>query len=43
MRDSQYFDYILDPRRHTQVALLGWVPDFLTPSTFFVPFTAVSA
>jgi peptide/nickel transport system substrate-binding protein len=37
--DSQYFKYLYDPRRHNQVAFVGWIADFLTPSTFFGQFT----
>jgi ABC-type transport system substrate-binding protein/DNA-binding SARP family transcriptional activator len=33
------FNYINDSRHHAQVGFTGWVADFLTPSSFFDPFT----
>lgn len=36
---SRYFAYVNDSRHHAQVGYSGWVADFLTPSSFFYPFT----
>jgi peptide/nickel transport system substrate-binding protein len=33
-----YFDYVLDSRHQAQVGFMGWIDDFLTPSSFFAPF-----
>src|SRR3954447_3815770 len=33
-----YFDYVSDSRHHAQVGFVGWIDDFLTPSSFFAPF-----
>ena len=35
----RYFDYINDSRHHAQVGFTAWVDDFLTPSSFFEPFS----
>ena len=36
---EHYFAYVNDTRHHAQVGFYGWVADFLTPSSFFDPFT----
>jgi len=36
---ARYFHYVNDTRHHVQVAFYGWYADFLTPSSFFEPFT----
>jgi YVTN family beta-propeller protein len=33
-----YFDYVADSRHHVQLGFMGWIDDFLTPSSFFAPF-----
>jgi peptide/nickel transport system substrate-binding protein len=34
-----YFSYVNDSRHQAQVGFTGWIADFLTPSSFFEPFT----
>jgi YVTN family beta-propeller protein len=34
-----FFNYVNDSRNHAQVGFTGWIADFLTPSSFFDPFT----
>jgi peptide/nickel transport system substrate-binding protein len=34
-----YFHYVNNTRHHVQVGFYGWFADFLTPSSFFDPFT----
>ena len=36
---ARYFEYVNDTRHHVQVGFYGWFADFLTPSSFFEPFT----
>lgn len=36
---SSFFNYVNDSRHHAQVGFTGWIGDFLTPSSFFDPFT----
>ena len=33
--------YVNDTRNHVQVGFYGWIADFLSPATFFDPFTCV--
>jgi len=35
----RYFHYVNDTRHHVQVGFYGWFADFMTPSSFFDPFT----
>ena len=37
-----YFHYVNDTRHHVQVGFYGWFADFLTPSSFFDPFTCAN-
>jgi peptide/nickel transport system substrate-binding protein len=36
---DRYFQYVADSRHHAQVGFYGWIDDFLTPSSFFDPFS----
>jgi peptide/nickel transport system substrate-binding protein len=38
---NSYFDYVNDPRHRLQIGLIGWIADFLTPSSFFDPYRCV--
>ena len=40
---TQFFDYVSDSRHHAQVGFTGWIADFLTPSTFFDPFSCAQS
>jgi ABC-type oligopeptide transport system substrate-binding subunit len=33
-----FFAHVNDSRNHAQVGFTGWIADFLTPSSFFIPF-----
>jgi ABC-type oligopeptide transport system substrate-binding subunit len=36
---ARYFDYVSDTRHRAQAGFDGWIADFLSPSSFFDPFT----
>ena len=40
---ARYFNYVNDTRHHVQVGFYGWIADFLSPSSFFDPFTLRSS
>jgi peptide/nickel transport system substrate-binding protein len=40
---GRYFDYVNDTRHHAQAGFYAWVTDYLTPSSFFDPFSCSEA
>jgi peptide/nickel transport system substrate-binding protein len=34
-----FFNHVNNSRNHAQVGFTGWIADFLTPSSFFAPFS----
>lgn len=36
---ARYFVYVNDSRHHAQAGFTGWIADYLTPASFFDPFT----
>jgi ABC-type oligopeptide transport system substrate-binding subunit len=36
---QSFFDYVDDSRHRAQLGFTGWIADYLTPSSFFEPFT----